>query len=92
MTRTPVPEPCIVQKYDGEGHIVSTDVVVRPPLKQSGSWESDSVKRCYRVMAVQETGEEQLVDFAPTRTKAEAIAREHLANHPEHRATIVERM
>jgi hypothetical protein len=101
MTRRAPVFPCTTLRPDESGNLAVVAVERRPRLPFDNGWEPDTVTRAlspeeggtvgrYRVMAEQETGEEELVGEADTVLAAHALRRDHLRDHPEHRCVWLE--
>lgn len=82
--------PVTITRFDSNGQVVSSETFV-PERKRSKQQYGD-VTYFFRVMARQETGEEQFVSYAQDEFDAMDIAEKHLEEHPEHVAAWHERI
>lgn len=85
MRKTPVISPCTITKYGDDGEILSVEVVTRRAnFKQQFKYEGELVRYRYKLIAVQETGEEMYAGRAKTESEAMELANKWMKDHPEH--------
>lgn len=83
--RKVVASPVVILRPDANGNLVQVAVISHPPVHRApNDWEPDSVVQRFRLMALQETGEEMCICHVRDEREAEKVEKEWLAQHPEH--------
>ena len=83
MKKKYAPAPCLVQKFDHTGIVVSEEVVVREKVAVRNEWTPDEEKLTHRLMCLQETGEEQYCGHCNLKNLESKILNWSI-KHPEH--------
>lgn len=87
------PSPVIVSRPDADGTLKVVEVIKNPERRFiDNGWEPEVQKQAYRLIAIQETGEEMFAGmiFAANRVRAEIEADRWMREHPEHRGVQIE--
>ena len=87
----PAPAPVTVFRPDAAGNLVVSKVVQPTEYRRfDNGYENEIVIRKYRLIAIQETGEEMFAGYASSRTQALDQKYAWLDRHPEHRDVRIE--
>ena len=86
---TPI-APVKIYRPDNDGCLQHVDTVQPTTTRRGSEYEPESLTYRYRLIAIQETGEEMFVGKATTRTKALDMKYAWLDAHPEHRDVLIE--
>ena len=80
----PAPAPVVILR-PVMGELKIAEVIEKPVfIRRSNDFEGEIVVRRFRLVAVQETGEEMFAGFASTRAQALDIKYSWMESHPEH--------
>ncbi len=91
-TKTPPPAPVTIMR-PVDGVLQVAEVIAAPERRPVGDRYEEDVVHCnYRLIAIQETGEEMFVGYASSKWQAGGRKVRWLADHPEHRDVIIERI
>lgn len=88
--RTPDIAPVTIFRPTAEGTLVVAAVVQPTEVRRHSSWTPDNAPIRFRLIAIQETGEEMFAGNACTRGEALDLKYAWLDAHPEHRDVIIE--
>lgn len=89
-SRMPAPAPVVVYVPNEAGELVVARTIEEPPVHRSWDYEGESVVYRYRLMALQETGEEMFAGKARTYEHALELQDKWLRDHPEHYSVCIE--
>lgn len=82
--------PVTIYRPSASGALEVAGVVQPTEVKRHSSWEPDNASVKFRLIAIQETGEELFAGNACTRGQALDMKYAWLENHPEHRDVLIE--
>ena len=89
----PAPAPVAIFRPDAQGALVHVETVQPTKYRPwDNGYTNDREVIRFRLIAIQETGEEMFAGYASTRNQALARKYAWLDAHPEHRDVIIEKV
>lgn len=89
-SRTPAPAPVTVYVPNEDGELVASGTIENPPVRKFRDYEGDTIVYRYRLIAIQETGEEMFAGNARSYDHAMELRDKWMREHPEHRSVTIE--
>ncbi len=89
-SRMPPPAPVTVYVPDESGELAVSRTIEAPASHLFNDYEGDSVVYRYRLIAIQETGEEMFAGKARNYSHAMDLRDKWMSSHPEHRGVSIE--
>ena len=89
-SRMPPPAPVTVYVPGESGELIASRTIDAPTSHRFDDYEGDSVVYRYRLIAIQETGEEMFAGKARSYSHAMDLRDKWMSSHPEHRGVSIE--